>query len=1048
MLPPANRRRILKNPKTSDALFCEFFTTQKCATIYPPNKKYGKVKSQLRDTISDILAGIRNLDGLLVEECAIYYDQNGGWLEDYKPKPTDMIKKRDDGGYCVFSREAKFNSLSDKAKSNVLSARRERKLEKQRNLAALDKQRKEDVEEKRRDKYSPREEVNFEYMFTTANMIKERKKKLHPHERREREKSSVRKEAQAFRDKVKNSKNVVIQPESDYHERFFKEAPFGADKSNWNKYDVPHASAFDQVMDKFGEYYARPEARAIYGFLLFVIQGFRSKSPVDLGLSFLQYVNVAYGIATEMDWKNSVCEGRLLPHYLVKKDPEVMKAMLRDPTFSNTITELYGYLRYLGRVYEADTASLQKEIDRLKKDTSKNQIIEAESFLAKPISFLKDMRNGTTQLVRSSVIYHVKDILQSLISLQFFGRKFSLQVKSWVGQPEKMSYFDALDVFADGFVSLLSIADKILDGNPLSEVLLSGDPVRTVQNEIEKLMRYEGALYTGLPVQGMMCKTAFVNKGTHILDTAKVLLREMNPLSKRMTQLQGYHDKLDISVGIARSQLLCQSRPMPFAIILHGEPGIGKSKLLPLILATWSRVKGRDYSDTHVFHRIVSSEYWEGYDPLSHPFVHYSEVGNISRDLVKSKGDAVIDELTSLIDTISMPLNVAFDGKGKVYARPELVIIDTNNADMNLDLLVSNKAAYERRFLYICPQVLDEFREAGGCGLDIQKSLESDRDINDRWSFDVYRKKPESKIKSTIVPLMRQGKDSNIYSLIRLLTDLFTDHVKTQDEVLLRTSAAIDPSNYLPRPDIGDEKELIIAESDIRGNLSQLGTKIGEIPFSKFFDWGKKVCGEINSLATSSLELTVWWFLEPPAVKFIMESFGYLQFLFTIVSVCLFPFLGTTLSFMVYSLFQFVLISVRSHIMQSFMATHDSTTSRFKNSYNRLFYYLGLKTEKEGLFSRVERWATVYNFIGGGIISIMCIYLYKYFSSPSESDFVSVTHPRCACDLHMDPPDSVVEPEHDNKPVRKLQVLEELTECSSSYKRVPVKGHHQLWNNI
>jgi len=274
-----------------------------------------------------------------------------------------------------------------------------------------------------------------------------------------------------------------------------------------------------------------------------------------------------------------------------------------------------------------------------------------------------------------------------------------------------------------------------------------------------------------------------VKKGEELVFTAEQLLETMNPMINSMGILASLKATLSYHVAQEKSVLLGNTRIMPFAIIVFGEPGVGKSTVLDSIMRLFATIKGADYDDSLVYHRVRSSEYWEGYDMLSHLIVHYSEVGNVHPDLVKNKGDDILTELCTIIDSLPAPLNRAFGDKGKVFAIPELIIIDTNNENLNLDLVLCNPAAVKRRFLYIKPIVKDEFRVNGSNSLDSNKVLESDVNPLKVWNFEVFSKVPTSNT-STISKYYMTGRgNSGIVELLRLLRKMMIAWLDSQTAI-------------------------------------------------------------------------------------------------------------------------------------------------------------------------------------------------------------------------------------------------------------------------
>lgn len=389
----------------------------------------------------------------------------------------------------------------------------------------------------------------------------------------------------------------------------------------------------------------------------------------------------------------------------------------------------------------------------------------------------------TSRLLHSELIQTLRNLVLSVVSLRFFSKDVAAKITRTIGTPPKMCFADVMESILSNVCTLLTIGDAFVEGRPLYEILTGKNPVLVCIDRIQLLLMYRDKLFAGSKVQGCMSRKEFVRRGEELMHTADVLMREMNPLANSMNILAKLMVDLSHCVATERSVLIGQSRIMPFAIILFGDPGVGKSKIMNTIMRLFAKIKDVQFDESLVYHRVRSSEYWEGYDMLSHLIVHYSEVGNLHKDLVKTKGDEILVELTTIIDTLPAPLNRAFGDKGKVFAIPELIIIDTNNEGLNLDLALCNPAAVKRRFVYIHPTVKPEFRMPGSTALDSEASLRAGGNLLDRWNFEVYTRVPTSNTKTVKKVLMGGNKDNGIIPLLSLLNTLMKNWLDSQDKV-------------------------------------------------------------------------------------------------------------------------------------------------------------------------------------------------------------------------------------------------------------------------
>ncbi len=417
---------------------------------------------------------------------------------------------------------------------------------------------------------------------------------------------------------------------------------------------------------------------------------------------------------------------------------------------------------------------------------------------------LNNTRKFWDTLVSGSFAVAVRELLLALVSFKWFGKKTSKAFTSLLGKPEgRMPILQMFSLLLETIEKFFKFASAWASGVPISELIFSANPVDDFVSKTEDLLLYKDRLYTGLPVEGRMCMRKFRKECNDLLDAGNYLLREMSPYDASRRNVKRLTNELLSVKGDIVNFLNSESRSPPISIVLHGDPEIGKSKLLTLAPRVYANVVGVEYDDSHIFHRNMSSQYWEGYVPPSHPYIHYSEVGNESVNLARKNGSAVMQELNSLIDGVGFDCNMAFDTKGKVFADPWMVLIDTNNADMHIEELMSYPSAMFRRFLFVEAQVLHEFRKDGSTAIDMQKSLASDRAILDKYKFNVYEYIPDGK--TAVRKPLRTAID--VFELSEFYRDFFVSKLEREAELserdmygfvddLKAESITIEPRNW------------------------------------------------------------------------------------------------------------------------------------------------------------------------------------------------------------------------------------------------------------
>lgn len=251
------------------------------------------------------------------------------------------------------------------------------------------------------------------------------------------------------------------------------------------------------------------------------------------------------------------------------------------------------------------------------------------------VSFIKKVHN-------TAFVTAVRDLFVSVAALRLFPKAIALNVYHYLGKPRESNMMELSFIALEGLARVIRVAELLLSGVKLSTALFTENPVETAKSTARTLLAHQENLYTGLPVEGKMCQREWVVACSQVLPLLTKIMETSNPYKSGYRELQDLVIKLSIANSSVRSRVAGSSRIPPFCIVLHGEPGIGKSTLMNFLFRIHSDVKKRVFDESHVFHRIVSSDYWEGYDPFSHPYVHYSELGNKNAQLVRTDRKSVV----------------------------------------------------------------------------------------------------------------------------------------------------------------------------------------------------------------------------------------------------------------------------------------------------------------------------------------------------------------------------------------------------------------------
>ncbi|APG76708.1 hypothetical protein [Beihai picorna-like virus 59] len=372
-------------------------------------------------------------------------------------------------------------------------------------------------------------------------------------------------------------------------------------------------------------------------------------------------------------------------------------------------------------------------------------------------------------ILNSEVFSCFRTLFLSLFSFKVFGDRAKGILTLFFGGKEHGSILHLAKSVFVVIERLIAISALILGGMSISEALLSQNPLDLYVKKLNDLLASD--IYYGLPKEGNISANEFLTQFRDIQNDRNALLKTRIVNNSRWVYIEGlYRDARLRSEGIKIN--IESHRVTPVSIVNCGDPGVGKSTMLDTVLRVLCSVHNWKYDPNIVYAKVISSEYWEGYDPLCQKIIHLSELGNVSKKIVENSGDPNLNLFCTLVSQEKMNLNMAaVDLKGKISASPYVVYIDTNNESLNADAATGHGAAIRRRSIYIEQKVNEPYRKEGGsCELDVSKI--DGVDYDDIWTFTVY--------KYQSVDAHRSKKEFNyIYNysqVVTLLVDLFRAH--------------------------------------------------------------------------------------------------------------------------------------------------------------------------------------------------------------------------------------------------------------------------------
>lgn len=410
------------------------------------------------------------------------------------------------------------------------------------------------------------------------------------------------------------------------------------------------------------------------------------------------------------------------------------------------------------------------------------------------VDVLKNIKKNMSMVLNSEIVTSIRDFVLSLVSFKVFSKDSTRRITSTLGPAKPCNGLDLVEVCLSAAVSVLTFSESLSKGVPLNDVFCSKDPISSFVSTVSEIEVLQTMTYSGLPVEGKVCRRAYLDRVVKAIRSGETLKDSLPRNAPQMKTIENNLRTVRLIKADFMNRMHAESRPTPYCICLNGLPGTGKGLLIDVLAMVWARCKGREYSPSQTYHRQATEEYWSGYEPFSQPHIHYSEPGAINRNIAKAKGDPVMAELLSVADNQPYFCNMAdLESKGKVMAIPELVLMDCNDASMNVDVIVNNPSAIRRRLVYIVPTVKPGFRKPGTSRMDQAVSLASDIPKLDRWLFDVYTQEPVTNVISNTVYQLR---GADIYELVTWLTDSYNTHISEQ-KARVALPLDIDISSYL-----------------------------------------------------------------------------------------------------------------------------------------------------------------------------------------------------------------------------------------------------------
>lgn len=345
--------------------------------------------------------------------------------------------------------------------------------------------------------------------------------------------------------------------------------------------------------------------------------------------------------------------------------------------------------------------------------------------LVGPLRFAKDtidgVRNVACEVAGNDSLNALKDMVVGVAALHMLPKEVAFKVYGLLGRTKTHTFVDSVHFVLRGVSLMLDISISLTSGVPPSLVfrkLIGEDKALKEAVVLMKHYNDDNVRFSDVGQEGIPVRTW--------IEHANIALAVINIKFSKLPVSRRIYDpiaQLKMSLGMCiekvSTQWLSVDRLAPLAFILAGPPGSGKSTFMHIMGGAICKAANMPYDKSCIFHRVMSSDYLEGYDPAVHHIMHYSEMGFEKDDLVKQVSPAA-GEILSLVDQQMCTANKAFADKGKVPLVPMAVICDSNDIWAGFKRTHKALGAIARRFIRIEPRVLKKY--ARGSMVDSTKS--------------------------------------------------------------------------------------------------------------------------------------------------------------------------------------------------------------------------------------------------------------------------------------------------------------------------------------
>jgi hypothetical protein len=422
---------------------------------------------------------------------------------------------------------------------------------------------------------------------------------------------------------------------------------------------------------------------------------------------------------------------------------------------------------------------------RQNRDPSDIEIQGLENY----ISFSRDILNNYTHISKSPIFQKLYRVLMYSLSFSLlgkFGISFDMMnyTKLEAEAIRRKFYNKSSFVFCilDTLVFIFERGIQCFKTGDLSCIFHSGNTYSKWFDDAKLLERQH--LLINDPASHGFTEFDFLQRLSDCIERGDAIIKFMDKKSSDFLSI----NYLLNSIKMVQTEHLTlrkasESRKPPYAILINGESGIGKSTIKDLLFYQFAQFNKLPNSDEFKYTRNFVAKYWDGF--RTSMWATFLDDVAFMNPKVAGQGDPSVMEFLQIINTVPFcPDQAALENKGRTPYKGKLCIATTNTKNLNAHFYFSHATAAQRRFPFIItPEVKEEYSTEQGM-LDSSKVPVSEG-YPDLWHWNVDKVIPASVHSSQKLagfePVL---KNASLKTFLTWFNKSMTDHNANQSKVM------------------------------------------------------------------------------------------------------------------------------------------------------------------------------------------------------------------------------------------------------------------------